>query len=189
MRAAVPAAMLCHMLLLGGRSPNKILYSHASGRVWQTDLMPTYDASGTLERNEPVPFRLTRNMVAFFSMFGVDGIFVTSLVAAAQASWSRRHPSTALCPTLPLNTRHVETGGALHVSCLGHTAAGCSSVCKPGRLQLQFLGHGTMPALTIRCSGLPPWSPATPELIEGLACAGGDGAAQQPARCAGALLS
>ena len=79
------AAVLCHMLLIGGRSPNKILYSHSSGRVWQTDLVPLYDGAGTLERNEPVPFRLTRNMVAFFSHFGVDGVFVTSMVAAAQA--------------------------------------------------------------------------------------------------------
>ena len=67
-----------------GRSPNKILYSRSSGRVWQTDLVPTYDGTVCLERNEPVPFRLTRNLVAFFSLFGVDGIFITTMVSAAQ---------------------------------------------------------------------------------------------------------
>lgn len=72
------------MLLIGGRSPNKILYSQASGQVWQTDLVPLYDNKGELERNEPVPFRLTRNMVAFLSMFGVDGLFVTAMVCIAQ---------------------------------------------------------------------------------------------------------
>ena len=30
------------------------------------------------------PCRLTRNMVAFLSMFGVDGIFVTAMVCVAQ---------------------------------------------------------------------------------------------------------
>ena len=72
------------MLLIGGRSPNKILFSQSSGQIWQTDLVPLYDGHGLLERNEPVPFRLTRNLVAFLSMFGVDGLFVTAMVCAAQ---------------------------------------------------------------------------------------------------------
>ena len=31
-----------------------------------------------------MPFCLTRNMVAFLSMFGVDGVFVTAMVCIAQ---------------------------------------------------------------------------------------------------------
>ena len=39
---------------------------------------------GLLERTEPVPFRLTRNLQTFFTPFGVDGIFITSMALAAQ---------------------------------------------------------------------------------------------------------
>lgn len=54
----------------------------------QTGILPTlqYDGSGRLDQPEPVPFRLTRNLTIFFTPFGVEGIFVTSLVAAAQVS-------------------------------------------------------------------------------------------------------
>jgi transformation/transcription domain-associated protein len=38
-----------------------------------------------IEFNEPVPFRLTRNMQAFFSHFGVEGLIVSAMCAAAQA--------------------------------------------------------------------------------------------------------
>lgn len=43
-----------------------------------------YEASGSLERGEPVPFRLTRNLQTLFTPFGVEGIFITTMVAAAQ---------------------------------------------------------------------------------------------------------
>ena len=81
---AVCAAVLSHMLLIGGRAPNKILFSRANGRAWQTDLFPVYDQMGLLEKNEPVPFRLTRNLQSFFTPFGVDGVFVTVMACAAQ---------------------------------------------------------------------------------------------------------
>lgn len=38
-----------------------------------------------IEFNEPVPFRLTRNMQAFFSHFGVEGLIVSAMCAAAQS--------------------------------------------------------------------------------------------------------
>lgn len=44
-----------------------------------------YDVNGMIEFNEPVPFRLTRNMEAFFSHFGVEGLLVSAMCAAAQA--------------------------------------------------------------------------------------------------------
>ena len=57
------------------------------------DFYPVYDARGLLERSEPVPFRLTRNLHTFFTPFGVEGVFVSAMAAAAQvprpalASW------------------------------------------------------------------------------------------------------
>ena len=79
------AALLSHMLLVGGRSPNKILFAKSSGKLWQAEFYPTYNSHGLLERNEPVPFRLTRNLHTFFTPFGVEGIFVSALAVAAQA--------------------------------------------------------------------------------------------------------
>ncbi len=79
-----PAGLLSHLMLMGGRSPQKILFARASGRTWQTDFYPAYDAAGLLERNEPVPFRLTRNLFTFFTPFGVEGVFIPTMTIAAQ---------------------------------------------------------------------------------------------------------
>jgi transformation/transcription domain-associated protein len=119
------------MLLLGGRSPPKILFAKDTGRLYQTELMPVreartqglrtthtctpapqlhfayrteatvrcaaraaapqnYNDRGQLERTEAVPFRLTRNLAAFFTAFGVEGVFTAAMVTAAQASAAHR---------------------------------------------------------------------------------------------------
>jgi transformation/transcription domain-associated protein len=44
-----------------------------------------YDPNGMIEFNELVPFRLTRNMQAFFSNFGVEGLIVSAMCSAAQS--------------------------------------------------------------------------------------------------------
>jgi len=84
------SAVLCHMMHLGGRSPNKILFTKASGRVFQMDLYPVYDNRGLLECNEPVPFRLTRNLVTFFTPFGIEGVFASSMAVSAAAGLQPR---------------------------------------------------------------------------------------------------
>ena len=66
--------------------PYKILFARNSGKTFQVDFTPTYDQKGCLERTEPVPFRLTRNLHTFFTPFGVEGVFVSAMAAAAQAS-------------------------------------------------------------------------------------------------------
>jgi transformation/transcription domain-associated protein len=60
------------MLLLSGRSPNKILFAKDSGRLFQLDMMPLYGDKGSVERIEVVPYRLTRNLATFFTAFGVE---------------------------------------------------------------------------------------------------------------------
>ncbi|KAK9855808.1 hypothetical protein WJX84_006870 [Apatococcus fuscideae] len=79
------SGLVSHMLLLGGRAPTKILFARSSGKLFQMEFFPSYDLRGLLERTEPVPFRLTRNLQTFFTPFGVDGIFITSMALAAQA--------------------------------------------------------------------------------------------------------
>ncbi|CAM8905182.1 unnamed protein product [Rhodiola kirilowii] len=77
--------LVSYMLQIGGRSPNKILFAKNTGKIFQTDFHPAYDANGIIEFNEPVPFRLTRNLQSFFSHFGVEGFIVSAMCAAAQA--------------------------------------------------------------------------------------------------------
>ncbi|KAL8472429.1 hypothetical protein ACS0TY_029584 [Phlomoides rotata] len=79
------SSFMSFMLQIGGRSPNKILFAKNTGKIFQTDFHPAYDGNGMIEFNEPVPFRLTRNLQAFFSHFGVEGLIVSSMCAAAQA--------------------------------------------------------------------------------------------------------
>ena len=50
-----------------------------------------YWCRGVLERSEPVPFRLTRNLQTFFTPFGVEGVFITAMAVAAQVSLSLMH--------------------------------------------------------------------------------------------------
>ncbi|XP_072974683.1 uncharacterized protein [Typha angustifolia] len=85
---AIQLALSCfmsYMMQIGGRSPNKILFAKNTGKIFQTDFHPAYDQNGMIEFNEPVPFRLTRNMQAFFSHFGVEGLIVSAMCAAAQS--------------------------------------------------------------------------------------------------------
>lgn len=79
------SCFISYMLQIGGRSPNKILFAKNTGKIFQTDFHPAYDANGMVEFGEPVPFRLTRNMQAFFSHFGVEGLIISAMCAAAQA--------------------------------------------------------------------------------------------------------
>ncbi|KAH9611581.1 hypothetical protein KSS87_004438 [Heliosperma pusillum] len=79
------SCFISYMLQIGGRSPNKILFAKNTGKIFQTDFHPAYDANGMIEFNEPVPFRLTRNMQSFFSHFGVEGLIVSAMCSAAQA--------------------------------------------------------------------------------------------------------
>lgn len=74
-----------YLLMVGSRNPSRLLLSRNSGKAWIAELFPMYDDTNMLERQELVPFRLTRNLVVFFTPYGVEGPFVTSMCAAAQA--------------------------------------------------------------------------------------------------------
>ncbi|XP_024004594.1 transformation/transcription domain-associated protein isoform X2 [Eutrema salsugineum] len=84
------SSFMSFVLQIGGRSPNKILFAKNTGKMLQTDFHPTYDSNGMIELNEPVPFRLTRNMQAFFSQFGVEGPLMSNMCSASQAVFSSK---------------------------------------------------------------------------------------------------
>ena len=73
------------LLRIGGRTPRKISFAKNTGKVFMLDFYPNFDSNGLVEYAEPVPFRLTRNLHAFFTPFGVKGDFVATMAAAAQA--------------------------------------------------------------------------------------------------------
>ena len=94
------SALMSVMLSIGGRVPGKILFSRSSGKVLQVDFCPLVNAQGYVHQNEEaVPFRLTRNLATFFSPFGVEGVFKTSMVVTAMAL-TQRHSNLASCLSL-----------------------------------------------------------------------------------------
>lgn len=91
------SSLLSLMLCIGGRVPVKILFAKSSGQVLQVDFCPVFDPQrGLLQRTEPVPFRLTRNLASFFTPFGVEGVFITAMVVAAEAVFAR-HSNIRSC--------------------------------------------------------------------------------------------
>ncbi|KAG9129909.1 hypothetical protein Leryth_007000 [Lithospermum erythrorhizon] len=138
------SSFVSYMLHIGGRSPNKILFAKNTGKIFQTDFHPAYDQNGMIEFNEPVPFRLTRNLQAFFSHFGVEGLLVSAMCSAAQAvvspkqtqhlwhhlamffrdellSWNFRKPGTPFAPIIgggflnPVDLKQKVTTNVEHV--------------------------------------------------------------------------
>eukprot|EP00887_Chlorella_sp_A99_P004017 scaffold11.g4017.t1 len=69
------SAVACHLLLLTGRSPGKVLVSKASGRVGQAELISAYDTRFQLERGHES---------AFIGPHGMEGLLLAAGAAAAQ---------------------------------------------------------------------------------------------------------
>ena len=67
------------LLRIGGRTPRKISFAKNTGKVFMLDFYPSFDSNGLIDYAEPVPFRLTRNLHAFFTPFGVKGDFVATM--------------------------------------------------------------------------------------------------------------
>lgn len=107
------AGLLSYTLRMGGRQPNKILMARATGAVHHMEFVPTYNKVGQLDKGEAVPYRLTRNLASFFSPFGVEGVFLGAMAAAAQV---RQKPCKTLNPgrLLRLNPRPLFSCNCLH---------------------------------------------------------------------------
>merc|ERR1719443_2438544 len=53
--------------------------------ITQFEFFPQYDETYHIDSNEPVPFRLTRNLQTFLTPFGVEGVYVAAFASAAGA--------------------------------------------------------------------------------------------------------
>lgn len=96
----VRAAVVQYCMFVGGRTPYKMLFSKATGRVFQQDFVPNYGQNFELEKQEAVPFRLTRNLFTFFTNFGVDGSFLTVLSLTAQVRGIDSRPFPLCDPSI-----------------------------------------------------------------------------------------
>ena len=91
------SAVACHLLLIQGRTPSRLLVSKSTGRITQTEMATNFDARFQLERGqETVPFRLTRNMSTYIGPHGLEGTLVASATAAAQSLQADKSPAASL---------------------------------------------------------------------------------------------
>ena len=77
--------LLCYLFKIAGRSPSRTLFSRSTGYIQQLEFFPQYDEAYHIDSNEPVPFRLTRNLQTFLTPFGVEGVYVAAFASAAGA--------------------------------------------------------------------------------------------------------
>jgi len=84
------SSLLCFALTCGDRTPGRLVFHKQNAKVQSADLRPGYGMKGYLESNEEVPFRLSPNLMAVFSPFLVDGVFVPTMAAVAQAMTHKR---------------------------------------------------------------------------------------------------
>jgi len=78
-------AFASYFLMLSKGAPHTLLFALDTGNVIPWELTVTFNSQGHVVSPEPVPFRLTPNLVNFISPVGITGIFSASLIASAQA--------------------------------------------------------------------------------------------------------
>jgi transformation/transcription domain-associated protein len=72
---------MSYVFNVGDRAPHKISLSTQSGCLVNLDFSTMYNQSQLLDNAEPVPFRLTRNMVTFLTPFMIDGIMASVITS------------------------------------------------------------------------------------------------------------
>lgn len=79
------SAFANYVLMLSSGAPHTLLFALNSGNVIPWDMRVSCNASGHLVTPDPVPFRLTPNLVNVVSPVGITGLFCATMVASAQA--------------------------------------------------------------------------------------------------------
>lgn len=74
-RSAAVMSIVGHVLGLGDRHGENILFEEGNGGTLHVDFNCLFDKGLTFEKPELVPFRLTHNMVDAFGAYGYDGPF------------------------------------------------------------------------------------------------------------------
>lgn len=79
------ACAIGHCLGVGARRPQNLMFSWSSGAISNLYVRALLSQDGLLENDEPVPFRLTRNMAKLIGPFGVEGPLKASMMAMIMA--------------------------------------------------------------------------------------------------------
>ena len=74
-RSCAVMSIVGHVLGLGDRHGENILFEETNGGTFHVDFNCLFDKGLTFEKPELVPFRLTHNMVDAFGAYGIDGPF------------------------------------------------------------------------------------------------------------------
>lgn len=93
-RSCAVMSIVGHVLGLGDRHGENILFEETTGGTFHVDFNCLFDKGLTFEKPELVPFRLTHNMVDAFGAYGVDGPFRKS--AELTLGILRQHEDTLM---------------------------------------------------------------------------------------------
>jgi hypothetical protein len=103
--SAAMHSLLCHLFSVGDRTPARLAVALSSGLLLSSDPRPALGESGAgggsglgalSDAPEPVPFRLTRNMVGVITAQGVCGPVAASIAAVARGLHSHYELASAL---------------------------------------------------------------------------------------------
>ena len=93
-RSCAVMSIVGHVLGLGDRHGENILFEEGSGGTFHVDFNCLFDKGLTFEKPELVPFRLTHNMVDAFGAYGYEGPFRKSCELTARIL--RQHEDTLM---------------------------------------------------------------------------------------------
>ncbi|KAL8641328.1 MAG: hypothetical protein Q9228_001843 [Teloschistes exilis] len=93
-RSCAVMSIIGHVLGLGDRHGENILFEEGNGGTFHVDFNCLFDKGLTFEKPELVPFRLTHNMVDAFGAYGYEGPFRKSCELTARIL--RQHEDTLM---------------------------------------------------------------------------------------------
>ena len=77
-------AFATHVFMMNKGAPHTMKFMLTTGNIVSWDMMVTYNSKGEIVVPEPIPFRLTPNLVNFVTPVGITGLFSAALIASAQ---------------------------------------------------------------------------------------------------------
>ncbi|KAI8989366.1 hypothetical protein BDB01DRAFT_537511 [Pilobolus umbonatus] len=80
------ATFMSYLFSVAHRTPHKVTISRINGNVWMTEFLPGWNPSNPLLGNgEYVPFRFTPNIQDYITPIGIEGLFISCLMATARS--------------------------------------------------------------------------------------------------------
>lgn len=77
---------MTYIMFMNTRYPQKLTISRGSGRIWGTELIPSFAVSKpVLHNTEAVPFRLTPNLQVLLGPISLEGIFAPAVMSVARS--------------------------------------------------------------------------------------------------------